>query len=130
MVYLVDDDIEDLEITEEALVYNSYKGPVITLQNGKVLMEQLHQSASKKPDVIVLDLNMPIKDGFETLNEIKSNSKLKNIPVIVLTASTNMADKVRCAELGCNLFYTKPNSLKDYDSIVKQVKAFVNIKKV
>lgn len=127
MVYLVDDDVDDLEIVQEALIQNSYKGPVTTAQNGKILMDKLYED-QVRPDVIVLDLNMPLKDGFETLHEIKSHPTFKNIPVIILTASENKADELRCFELGCNFFYTKPNSMKEYDSLVEVVKTFIKNK--
>jgi two-component system, NarL family, nitrate/nitrite response regulator NarL len=66
MVYLVDDDIDDLEFVQEALVSNSYKGPVDTASNGQQLLERLTE-VKHKPDVIILDLNMPLLDGFQVL---------------------------------------------------------------
>lgn len=125
MVYLVDDDIDDLEIVQEALIQNDYTGPVVTVQNGKVLMDKLLEDADAKPDVIVLDLNMPLKDGFEVLSEIKTHPLFRNIPVIVLTASGNKSDELRCFELGCNFFFTKPNSMQEYDALVTIVKKFM-----
>jgi CheY-like chemotaxis protein len=126
MVYLVDDDIDDLEFVQEALFENSYKGPVNTVPNGKVLMDLLtKEDETQKPDVILLDLNMPLKNGFQALEEIRNNPSLKNIPVIILTASSKKEDEIKCFELGCNLFCTKPNNLHEYNSIVKIVKSFV-----
>lgn len=78
MVYLVDDDIDDLEILQEALVHNNYYGPVKTVQNGKMLMDEL--SERTKPEVIVLDLNMPLKNGFEVLRELKSRPNWRLFP--------------------------------------------------
>lgn len=127
MVYLVDDDVDDIEFVEHALFENSYKGPVNKMPNGKVLMDLLNtQGAVAKPDVILLDLNMPLKNGFEALQEIKNNPSLKNIPVVILTASSKKEDEIRCYELGCNLFYTKPSNLDDYNPIVKTIKGFVS----
>jgi|SRR5687767_14850857 len=122
MVYLVDDDIDDLEILQEALVHNNYYGPVKTVLNGKMLMDELFES--KKPEVIVLDLNMPLKNGFEVLRELKSSPELKGIPVIVLTASTNATDRAKCVNLGCNFFFNKPDSLTGYDRIAAEVKKY------
>src|SRR5688572_11987585 len=100
MVYLCDDDVDDLQIVQEALIQNSYKGPVKTALNGQVLMDDLNNiSGQQKPDVILLDLNMPLKDGFKVLKEIKSNPKFQAIPVVVLTASSNKNDEIRCFEL-------------------------------
>jgi CheY-like chemotaxis protein len=123
MVYLVDDDIDDLEIVQEALRSHSYKGPVAIASNGKILMDQLH--IEKKPDVILLDLNMPLKDGFQVMKEMMMDASLKEIPVIVLTSSSNKRDEIRCFELGCKHYYTKPDKIDDYQFIVNTVKTFI-----
>ena len=125
MVYLVDDDADDLEIIQEALSRNSYKGPVRTALNGLQLMKDLQAaSASVKPAVIVLDLNMPLKNGFQVLEEIKTHPALNSIPVIVLTASSNKRDEIRCFELGCNFFFRKPDTMPEYNPIASMVKQF------
>ena len=127
MVYLVDDDIDDLEIMHEALVLNSYKGPVKTASNGLDFLKDLMDSDNpQKPDVVLLDLNMPLKDGFVVLEEMMQNSSLQSIPVIVLTASANANDEIRCFELGCRFFFRKPHYMRDYGPIVTMVKKFMN----
>jgi CheY-like chemotaxis protein len=126
MVYLVDDDHDDLEIVQEALFLHSYKGPVMPLDNGKKLMDQLsHDGPSPKPQVIVLDLNMPLLDGFEALERIRKHPNYSSTPVIILTASSNKEDEIKSYELGCNFFLTKPSSVNDYDTLTKIVKKFV-----
>jgi CheY-like chemotaxis protein len=96
------------------------------VSNGKLLMDRLHQTDNEKPDVIVLDLNMPLKNGFEALKEIKNSPSLSAIPVIILTASSNKQDEIRCLELGCNFFYTKPSTMNDYRPLATTVKRFIN----
>jgi CheY-like chemotaxis protein len=126
MVYLVDDDVDDLEIVQDALFHNSYKGPVKTAHNGLLLMNDLYNpNGSVKPNVILLDLNMPLKNGFEVLKEIKHNPDLSHIPVIILTASSSKCDEARCMELGCAFFFRKPYNLADYAPIVMTVKTFI-----
>lgn len=125
MVYLVDDDVDDLEIIREALSRNSYKGAVRTALNGMQLMKDLQEgNSSSTPNVIVLDLNMPLKNGFQVLQEIKSHPSLNAIPVIVLTASSNKKDEMRCFELGCDFFFQKPHTMPEYNPIVSMVKQF------
>jgi DNA-binding response OmpR family regulator len=124
MVFLVDDDSDDLEIMCEALYENSYKGPVETLSNGRELMNKL-SNGKALPHVIVLDLNMPFKDGFQTLNEIRNNPSFSQIPVVVLTASTRKEDEIRSLESGCNYFFTKPFKMEHYEMVVKVIKTFV-----
>ena len=122
MVYLVDDDIDDLEIIQDAFAQNEFIDAVITLPNGKILMDKLLEDPEAKPDAILLDLHMPIKDGFEVLHEIKSHPLLRSIPVIVLTISENKEDELRCFQLGCNFYFTKPNSMQEYKSVMTVVK--------
>lgn len=124
MVYLVDDDADDLEFVQEALVSNSYKGPVDTAANGQQLLDRL-KGPQRKPDVIILDLNMPLLDGFQALHKIKSTPTLSTIPVIILTASTNKEDEMRCFALGCSSYFRKPNRIDEYDALVGVVKNIV-----
>lgn len=126
MVYLVDDDVDDLEIMQEALALNSYKGPVRTAMNGLELMKDLNNPAAEnRPDVILLDLNMPLKDGFTVMQEIKRDPSLSAIPIIVLSATSNKNDEIRSFELGCSFFFHKPHRMPDYDPIVMMVKRFI-----
>ncbi|HYG19639.1 MAG TPA: response regulator, partial [Ohtaekwangia sp.] len=115
MVYLADDDEDDIEIVQEALAHNSYKGPVISSDNGLKLIEQLNSANnSNKPAVIILDLNMPRLDGFQTLAQLRKHPVYAHIPVVVLTASSSKHDEIRCYELGCNFYMSKPVKLADY----------------
>lgn len=125
MVYLVDDDEDDISFVKEAFLTYSYKGPVDTANNGRALLEKL-EAHQAHPEVIVMDLNMPVKNGFDTLQEIKASPSFKDIPVIILTASTSKTDEHRCFDLGCSYFYTKPVALKDYASLVHMVKQIIS----
>lgn len=124
MVYLVDDDVDDLEFVQEALMSNSYKGPVDTASNGQELLDRL-VSDQARPDVIILDLNMPLLDGFQALHRIKSNPDLSRIPVIILTASSNKDDETRCLALGCTSYFQKPNRLEKYADLVLVIKRII-----
>jgi len=126
MIYLVDDDIEDIEIIQLALTEHSYKGPVRIVRDSRALMDILGLELDTAPNVILLDLNMPMKDGFQVLSEIKGHPEFRNIPVVILTASSNKFDETQCIKLGCDLYYSKPNNLKDYADIVNTIKKFVN----
>src|SRR5687767_1455682 len=126
MVFLVDDDIDDVEIVQEAFQRNHYTGEIGVASNGKVFMEQIHAAREQdRPKIILLDLNMPLKNGFQVLDELKNDPSLKTIPVIVLTASNNKSDEIRCFELGCSLFYTKPTTVDDYNLLVTVVINFM-----
>jgi CheY-like chemotaxis protein len=125
MVYLVDDDEDDRELVREALEENSYKGPVVPLENGRMLLERLHAGANRQPSVIILDLNMPLLNGFEVLLELRKNPSFRKIPVIVLTASSRKEDENRSFELGCDFFMTKPSKVSEYSALTVAVKKFV-----
>jgi CheY-like chemotaxis protein len=122
MVYLVDDDIDDLDIVQEAFVQYDYHSPMVIFHNGKALLDKLLEDADARPDVILLDLTMPLKDGFEVLHEIKTHPLIRTIPVVVLTGSQSKEDELRCFQLGCNFFFNKPNSMPEYESLLTVVK--------
>lgn len=125
MVYLVDDDVDDLEIVQDALAQNSYKGPVLPINNGKKLIEQLDDNANEsQPDVIVLDLNMPLMDGFQALKLIRNHPQYYATPVIILTASSRKEDEIRCFELGCNFYLNKPTRVAEYLKLANLVKKY------
>jgi CheY-like chemotaxis protein len=114
-ILLADDDEEDLEMTQEALRESRLGNNIRTARDGEELMDYLLRRGryadaadSPKPGLILLDLNMPKKDGREALAEIKANPDLRNIPVIVLTTSKAEEDVFCTYDLGVNSFITKP----------------------
>ena len=116
MVYLVDDDADDLELLQEIFEKSGFKGQVACAKNGQDFMSKLRQS--NLPELIVLDLNMPLKNGFEVLIDLKKSKHFSVVPVVILTASHNTQDEKKCVDLGCDLFLRKPSTLKGYDAIV------------
>ena len=115
VILLVDDDEEDLQMTQEALRESRLGNNLQTTCDGEEMMDYLLRrgryadpSDAPVPGLILLDLNMPKKDGREALAEIKANSELRQIPVIVLTTSKAEEDIFRSYDLGVNSFITKP----------------------
>jgi CheY-like chemotaxis protein len=115
VILIADDDEEDLQMTLEALRENRLGNDVRTTRDGEELMDYLLQrggysdpASAPAPGLILLDLNMPKKDGREALAEIKTNADLRKIPVIVLTTSKAEEDVFRSYDLGVNSFITKP----------------------
>jgi CheY-like chemotaxis protein len=114
-ILLADDDEEDLQMTIEALRESRLGNDIRTVGDGEELMDYLLQrgayadsAEAPTPGLILLDLNMPKKDGREALAEIKANPLLRKIPVIVLTTSKAEEDVFRSYDLGVNSFITKP----------------------
>jgi DNA-binding response OmpR family regulator len=125
MVFLVDDDPDDLELVMDALCRQNFEGDIVPIENGKRLMERLLQPSSSLPELIVLDLNMPLKDGFQVLKEVKQEKRLASIPIAVVTASSSQQDEQKCRQLGCDLFAVKPSSLNEYDELVLKLMPFL-----
>ena len=122
-ILIADDDLDDCQMIREALQESRLLNDLHFVSDGEELLSYLlHQGKYQDeikypmPGIIFLDLNMPKKDGREALNEIKSNEKLRQIPVIVLTTSKAEEDIFRTYNLGVNSFITKPVA---FDSLVQ-----------
>lgn len=114
-ILVAEDDPDDRLLTRDAFAENMLSNELQFVEDGEELMEYLQRRgkfADKKkyplPSLILLDLNMPRKDGREALKEIKSDPALRRIPVIVLTTSKAEEDILRSYDLGVNCFITKP----------------------
>jgi len=114
-ILMADDDEEDCALTKEAMTDARLANEMRFVSDGEELMDYLHKrgkydngNEAPRPGVILLDLNMPKKDGREALAEIKSDPDLRRIPVCVLTTSSDEEDIFRTYDLGVNSFMTKP----------------------
>lgn len=119
-ILLVDDDTDDHYFFDSAV--RGIKNPTINLvsvYNGKEALDHLKRGG--KPDLIVLDLNMPILNGQQVLSTLKSANDWQHIPVFIFTTSTQKSDEVACRLLGCTDFYTKPMSTRGYGGIVQDI---------
>lgn len=125
-ILVADDDPDDRLMMREALEDSRLANDLYFVEDGEELMEYLcrrgkyeNQEDSPRPKLLLLDLNMPRKDGREALKEIKSNPKLRQIPVVVLTTSKAEEDIYRTYDLGVNSFISKPVT---FDSLVELMK--------
>ena len=110
-IVIVDDDADDREIIRDAFVSAIDEQEYVFVENGDRLLEYLEeQKDSSPPSLIMLDLNMPGKDGRETLKEIKTNNRFQHIPTIVFTTSSSNRDKQTVYDMGANCFITKPDT--------------------
>lgn len=114
VILMADDDDDDYLLTEKALKQSKLLNKLIRVADGEELIDYLKGRGSyaeqtvERPGVILLDLNMPRKDGREALREIKSDANLSDIPVVVFTTSKAEEDIYRSYQLGVNSFITKP----------------------
>ena len=110
-ILIVDDDTDDREIIRDAFEAALPEQEYVFIENGDKLLEYLNESTEENiPSLIMLDLNMPGKDGRETLKEIKRHHRLQQIPTIVFTTSSSIRDKQIVYNLGANCFITKPDT--------------------
>ena len=112
-ILLADDDPDDRAFIHDAFVKNNYKSNCVLIEDGNKLMEYLHASkAVDYPSLILLDLNMPGKDGRQVLKEIKTNGNFIGIPTIIFSTSSHERDIQISYALGANCFITKPSSFQ------------------
>lgn len=111
LILVVDDDADDREIMKDAFSAASEKQECLFFENGDKLLDYLEKNLSNGlPSLILLDWNMPGKDGREILKELKTNKQLSFIPVVVFTTSSAPHDRTISYELGANCFVTKPDT--------------------
>jgi CheY-like chemotaxis protein len=115
VILMADDDADDCLLVREALVENGRKYDLRVVRDGEELLDYLHRrgpyaevGAAPVPDLILLDLKMPKKDGREALRELKADAWFKQIPVVVLTTSTDKDDIEYSYRMGVNSYVTKP----------------------
>jgi chemotaxis family two-component system response regulator Rcp1 len=127
-ILLVEDNEADVRLTQEVLEDSKVKNNLIVANDGEEALACLRQQGkyktSPRPDLILLDLNLPIKDGREVLALIKEDSDLKSIPVVILTTSKAEEDILECYRLHANCFITKPVDLEQFVSVVNYIEDF------
>ncbi|GAC1589122.1 MAG: response regulator [Acidimicrobiales bacterium] len=127
-ILLVEDSPGDVNLTREALRDARVANELNVVMDGEEAMAYLRGVApfagSVRPDLIILDLNLPKKDGREVLEEIKVDDELKTIPVVVLTTSAAEIDVLRSYQLHANAYVTKPVSFTEFLEAIRQLEGF------
>jgi two-component system response regulator len=123
-ILIAEDDADDRFLLQAAFEENGFKDSLQFVENGVEALEFLHNLTNKEdaalPRFILLDLNMPKKDGREVLKELKQHPQFKKIPVVIFSTTNNEQEMRRCYELGANSYITKPNS---FEGLLKTVAA-------
>lgn len=121
-ILLADDDQDDRMFFWDALQDIDTDATLTTAENGEVLMQMLDGHPPKnKPDIIFLDLNMPCKNGYECLAEIKKSEKLKHLPVVIFSTSLQQQSVNMVYEQGASLYIVKPNSFAKLKQVIENV---------
>ena len=127
-ILLVEDNPGDVRLTQEALKEAKVKTTLMVVKDGVEAMAFLNKqgnySDALRPDLILLDLNLPKKNGYEVLQEIRNEPSLRRIPVVILTTSEAEKDIVKAYDLHANCYITKPVDMTQFIEIVKGVDDF------
>ena len=129
-ILIADDDSDDRMFLEQAMRQNGYQQDIRFVEDGEELMEYLRRQGRYNehnapwPNMLILDLNMPRKNGFQALAEIKDDPKLRRLPVIVMTTSSADEDIARTYNSGVNSFVTKPFNFNRLVEMVGTLKTY------
>jgi CheY-like chemotaxis protein len=127
-ILLVEDNPADIRLTEEAMRESKICTDLDIVKDGVEAVNYLKRigkySKTCRPNLILLDLNLPKKSGLDVLREIKEDRDLKRIPVVILTISANEEDLMKAYDLHANCFVNKPLEIKDFYKIVKSIEDF------
>lgn len=127
-ILLVDDNPGDIRLTQEALKESKVLNNIHIVEDGMEALEFLRKEGRFKneitPDIILLDLNLPKRNGREVLTEIKNDELLKKIPVVILTISRAEEDILKSYELHANCYITKPVDMNQFIKIVRSIENF------
>jgi CheY-like chemotaxis protein len=127
-ILLIEDSPGDVRLTREALKDAKIINNLNVMPDGVEAMDYLRRkgkyATAKEPQLILLDLNLPKKNGREVLNEIKSDPQLKHIPVVILTTSNDEHEVLQSYQLHANCFITKPVDFPQFLNVIKAIKGF------
>jgi two-component system response regulator len=127
-ILMVDDNLADVRLTEEAMSFTKIRNKIYTVSDGEQAMAFLRRqppyAEAPRPDLILLDLNMPRKNGMEVLEEIRQDAQLTLIPVVILTTSQQETDIIQSYRLHANAYVTKPVDLDQFIQVVRSIEGF------
>lgn len=130
-ILLIEDDPGHQRLVEINLRRANVTNPIVILQDGQEALSYLFDGLGveryiKEPMVVLLDLNMPVLDGYQVLRRIKTDDQTKCIPVIVLTTADDAQAVVRCYELGANMFLSKPIDYEQFCKVIHRLGSFLS----
>jgi len=131
VILLAEDDRGDQELTRRALEEGKIRNELRVVEDGEEALAYLFRrgkykdpTASPKPDLLLLDLNLPKVDGREVLERVRADSKLRRMAVVVLTTSRQEEDILRSYEVGCNSFITKPVGMDHFIRVIQALEEY------
>jgi len=119
-ILLIEDDQDDVDLFQYALRTNAVACELCVIMQGDKIAPYLAESP-ERPDIIVMDLNLPLVHGREVLKQIKATDRFRHVPVLVLTTSSAKEDRDFCYEMGANEFITKPTTLAGFNTLMSAI---------
>lgn len=132
-ILLVEDNEGHARLIEKNLRRANISNPIIKLEDGQLALDYLFgedgyvNSQHPSPLLVLLDLNLPVVDGYRVLEKMKSDDRTKTIPIIVLTTTDDMQEINRCYELGCNVYITKPVEYEQFAKAIGELGLFLSV---
>ncbi len=127
-ILLVEDSIDDIEFVKLALEASNIKNDIHITQDGEEALDFFHKRNGFKnvpdPDLVLLDINLPKKNGFEVLEEVKQDPKLQKTPIVALTTSHTQKDVSKVYELRGNCYVTKPADVEEFINVINSISTF------
>ena len=134
-ILLVEDDAGHARLIEKNLRRAGISNEIVWLDDGQKVLDYLFPEAvggvdRGLPMLILLDLNMPVMDGYQVLQALKNDERTRRVPVVILTTTDNPMEVVRCYDLGCNIYVTKPVEYDAFSDAIRNLGLFLSIVKI
>ncbi|WP_297335314.1 response regulator [Algoriphagus sp.] len=124
---LVEDNEGDVLLLSEALEDSGIPFQLMALQTGQEAIDKIKEfNQDELPDLVILDINLPVKNGFEVMKEIRKNPKTADLPVMILSTSSTMEDRRKADPFQPKLFYTKPSDFGEFPALVEAIFAILS----
>ncbi len=133
-IVLIDDDPGHSRLVEKNLRRSNIPNPIIKLSDGRQALDYLlgegeysEHNPLPSPILVLLDLNLPVLDGYQVLRRLKADERTRHIPIIILTSTDDPREVDRCYELGCNIYITKPVAYDKFSEAMQKLGLFLSI---
>ena len=126
-ILLVEDDSGHARLIEKNLRRANLTNDIVNVTDGQQAIDYLSSNGRAKSLLVLLDLNLPVLDGYQMLERMKNDERTKRIPVIILTTTDDTREVARCYELGCNVYVTKPVDYEQFSEAIRKLGLFMAV---
>jgi CheY-like chemotaxis protein len=126
-ILLAEDDPGHARLIEKNLRRSNIMNKIVTVGDGQQAVDYLFSDDCPWPLLVLLDLNMPVLDGYQVLERIKADERMRRIPVVILTTTDDSREVSRCYDLGCNVYMTKPVDYSQFSEAIRKLGLFLSV---